>query len=124
MKKITSLICLLLIICILGACATTKTSEKSKLNVVVTNSILADITQNIGKDKINLHSIVPISQDSHEYEPLPEDVKKTTNSDIIFYNGINLETGENAWLKLENGIIINAKKQTLRKLFTYFVYVR
>lgn len=59
MKKITSLICSLLIICIWRACATTKPSEKSKLNVVVTNSIWADITQNIGKDKINLHSIVP-----------------------------------------------------------------
>lgn len=39
MKKITSLICSLLIICIWRACATTKPSEKSKLNVVVTNSI-------------------------------------------------------------------------------------
>lgn len=114
MKKITSLICLLLIICILRACATTRTSEKNKLNVVVTNSILSDITQNIGKDKINLHSIVPIGQDPHEYEPLPEDVKKTTNSDIIFYNGINLETGGNAWF---TKLVKNAHKEANKDYF-------
>ena len=110
MKKLGFIAVLFLAVVGLFACAGqkgTSTNKSSKLNVVATNSIIADITKNIAGDKINLHSIVPVGKDPHEYEPLPEDVKKTSKADLIFYNGINLETGGNAWF---TKLVKNAKK--------------
>lgn len=99
----------------LGACASKQDQAKNeKLKVVVTNSILADITKNIAGNKIDLHSIVPVGKDPHEYEPLPADVEKTTQADLVFYNGINLETGGNAWF---TKLIKNAKKKENKDYF-------
>ncbi|MGT2965225.1 metal ABC transporter substrate-binding protein [Streptococcus acidominimus] len=110
MKKLSTLAVALLAILGLAACTSPSkdaSAESSKLKVVTTNSILADMTKNIAGDKIDLHSIVPVGQDPHEYEPLPEDVKKTSRADLIFYNGINLETGGNAWF---TKLVKNANK--------------
>ena len=41
-------------------------------------------------------------------------LKKTTNSDIIFYNGINLETGGNAWF---TKLVKNAHKEANKDYF-------
>ena len=105
MKRIQKMLVALLFLPFLAACSAGEIrSDNGKLNVVVTNSILADMTKNIAGDQINLHSIVPIGQDPHEYEPLPEDIAKASDADLIFYNGINLE---NAWF---SKMVKNAQK--------------
>lgn len=82
-------------------------SENNQLKVVVTNSIIADMAREIGGEKIDLHSIVPVGKDPHDHEVLPEDIRRATNADIIFFNGLNLETGGNAWF---NKLMVNAEK--------------
>ncbi|MBM7688855.1 manganese ABC transporter substrate-binding protein [Enterococcus ureilyticus] len=101
MRKKILLIAALASLFLLAACQsnTADTSDKEKINVVATNSILADMVDNVGKDLVNLHSIVPVGTDPHEYEPLPEDVAKASEADVLFFNGLNLETGGNGWFK-------------------------
>lgn len=92
---ITLLATLFLVAC--GDGETKKESNSDKLQVVATFSILHDIATQVGGDHVDVHSMVPIGTAPHEYEPLPEDVKKATDADLLFYNGLNLEGGEEGW---------------------------
>ncbi len=88
----------LIMVFALSACGSSSGSTNNKLKVVVTNSILYDMAKEIGKDHVDVHSIVPIGTDPHEYEPLPTDAKSVAKANLIFYNGLNLEVG-NGWFK-------------------------
>lgn len=72
-------------------------SNDEKIQVVATFSIIHDIINELGGDLVDVHSMVPIGTDPHEYDPLPEDVKKANDADVLFYNGLNLEGGEDGW---------------------------
>ncbi|MFC0523304.1 metal ABC transporter solute-binding protein, Zn/Mn family [Pontibacillus salicampi] len=100
-KKSFLLIAVSMFIIVLAACGGdeangTSSDNEDKVQVVTTYSIVYDIVKNVGGDKVDIHSLAPIGSNPHEYDPLPEDVKKTTDADAVFYNGLNLEAG-NAW---------------------------
>lgn len=95
-----------------GSQATEKEQE-NQLTVVATNSILADMAKEIGKEHVIVHSIVPVGTDPHEHEVLPEDIKKASDADVILYNGLNLETG-NGWFM---NLMETAKKEEGKDYF-------
>ncbi len=76
---------------------TTEETTGDKLKVVTSFTILEDIARQIGGDDVEIHNLVPTGTDPHEYEPLPGDMKAATDADVLFYNGLNLEGGEDGW---------------------------
>ncbi|MGK9064763.1 metal ABC transporter substrate-binding protein [Stutzerimonas chloritidismutans] len=62
-----------------------------KLDVVTSFSILADLTREIGGDRIELTNLVDADADAHVYEPSPDDAKALLRADLIVANGLGFE---------------------------------
>ncbi|BFH11620.1 zinc ABC transporter substrate-binding protein [Paenibacillus melissococcoides] len=72
-------------------------AKEGPLKIVTSFTILEDFAREIGGEDVEVHNLVPTGTDPHEYEPLPEDIKKATDADVLFYNGLNLEGGKSGW---------------------------
>lgn len=67
------------------------TSVFAKPLVVTTFSILGDMVHEVGQDKIEVKSLVGPNQDSHIYEPRPQDAKDLGRADLVVVNGLGFE---------------------------------
>ncbi|MFS0728413.1 metal ABC transporter substrate-binding protein [Paenibacillus sp. 1P07SE] len=95
----------------LSACSNGNNSTESsegKLKIVATYSIIADMVENIAGENADVYSMVPIGTDPHMYDPLPQDTQKVSEADLVFYNGLNLETGK-GWF--QNLLEVTNKKE-------------
>ncbi len=63
----------------------------TRINVVTTLPLFADIASNIAGDRAAVDSLLPAGADPHTFEPSPSDVRKVTEADVIFANGLGLE---------------------------------
>lgn len=61
------------------------------VKVVTTMSILADMVENVGGERVEAKNIIPIGAGPEDYQPTPQDAQKIAGADIVFYNGHGLE---------------------------------
>ena len=66
-------------------------NAEDKLKVVTSFSILADITQQIAGDKLELRNLVGADADAHIYQPSAEDAKAVFAADLVIANGMGFE---------------------------------
>ena len=62
-----------------------------KLNVVTSFSILNDITETIGGERIQSKTIIGANQNAHTYEPTPYDFIDLKKADLFIINGLHFE---------------------------------
>lgn len=74
-------------------------SANGKVNVVASFSILGDITQEIGGDRVVVTSLVGANQDAHVYQPSPADVKTVAQAQVVVRNGLGLDDNVNRLLQ-------------------------
>lgn len=61
------------------------------LPVVASFSILGDLTQQIGGDRVQVHTLVGPGADAHVYQPTPADAKVLSRARLVVVNGLGFE---------------------------------
>ncbi|MGB7873223.1 MAG: metal ABC transporter substrate-binding protein [Anaerolineales bacterium] len=76
----------------LAACSPLATDSPNSAPVVVASTtFLADIAQNVAGERLQVESLLPPGADPHSYQPIPQDVAKVTDSDLLIINGAAYE---------------------------------
>ncbi|MCL2376699.1 MAG: zinc ABC transporter substrate-binding protein [Defluviitaleaceae bacterium] len=79
-----------------GVVAADQGQGQEQIKVVATISIIADMVYQVAGDLVEIYTIVPIGDNPEEHDILPADMMAVAGADIIFFNGWNLEVG-NEW---------------------------
>jgi zinc/manganese transport system substrate-binding protein len=64
---------------------------QSKINVVASFSILADLASNVGGDRVEVAALVGANGDTHVFSPTPADAKRLAAAKVVIVNGLGLE---------------------------------
>lgn len=66
-------------------------SNNGKLKVVVSFNPMAEFTKAIGKDKVDIKTIIPTGTEAHDFEPKPKDLVSLSKAKVFVYNGFGME---------------------------------
>jgi zinc/manganese transport system substrate-binding protein/manganese/iron transport system substrate-binding protein len=64
----------------------------ASLNVVATTTQVQDMVGNVGGARISLLPVLAPDDDPHAYQPTANDARNFTAADVVFANGVGLET--------------------------------
>ncbi|WP_322550951.1 metal ABC transporter solute-binding protein, Zn/Mn family [Flavobacterium psychraquaticum] len=74
----------------LVGCKDTRPKD-GKFHIVTTTSMITDLVQNIGGDKVAVQGLMGAGVDPHLYKASEGDVSKLFNANMIIYSGLHLE---------------------------------
>ncbi len=78
------------ILCIF-LCITTYTLWSKPLSIVATTGMIGDAVKNITQTKAHVTTLMGPGVDPHLYKATQKDLRKITQADLVFYNGLYLE---------------------------------
>lgn len=101
MKKIITMLMLVVISVLSVGCSGPKT-DSSKPQIYTSFYAIYDFTKEIAGDYADVYNIVPPGTEPHDWEPTVQDMAKLNSADIVFYNGLGMES----WIdKVKSSII-------------------
>jgi len=93
-----------LLVCALLSLSISAAADDSRLKVVTTFTILADMAQNVAGDTADVVSLTKPGAEIHGYQPTPKDIVNARDADLVIYNGMNLELWFEKFLRRLQGV--------------------
>ena len=62
-----------------------------KLNVSVSFNAMKEFAEAVGKDKVEVSTIIPDGMEPHDFEPKAQDLVALSGADVFIYNGLGME---------------------------------
>ncbi|MBP2632271.1 MAG: transporter substrate-binding protein [Firmicutes bacterium] len=90
-----TLLCMVLSLSACGSSVNTEQKSQDKLKVVVSFNAMKEFAEAIGKDKVDVQTIIPDGTEPHDFEPKANDLEKLTTAKLFIYNGFGMES---AWV--------------------------
>lgn len=112
-KKLTFFIVMTLFII---ACENKNKIETDKINVLTTINYYTNLVEEIGKDKVEVISLMQEGEDPHSYVATAGDIRKIQDAELIVYAGLHLEGRmEEIFSKLTNKRKLNLSEKLDRQ---------
>ena len=94
MRRVYISLCLIAVLVYTGCDpkAQPNASKDGKLRVVTTIGMITDIVKNVGGDRLEVTGLMGPGVDPHLYKASAGDVQRLTSAQLIFYNGLHLES--------------------------------
>lgn len=94
-KGIVCSLALALSLTTLAGCSSKKNeaakNENKKVQVTVSFNALREFVEAIGKDKVDVKTVIPEGTEPHDFEPKAKDLEAISKSDIFVYSGLGME---------------------------------
>lgn len=91
----------------------TSSAEVEKIPVSVTFNAMKEFVEAVGKDKVEVATIIPDGTEPHNFEPKAQDLAALSNAKIFVYNGFGMEAWVDDAIKSANNsslITVEASK--------------
>ncbi|MEW6638229.1 MAG: metal ABC transporter substrate-binding protein [Actinomycetota bacterium] len=74
-----------------GDSGSDESGADGEVQVATTISVLGDMVEEVGGDRVEVFNLVPPGTDVHTFQPRPSDARRISEAEVVFQNGLGLE---------------------------------